>query len=104
MRILLVSDLHYSLPQFDWVVGAAPGFDLVVVAGDSLNIASPVPLDAQSVVVLRYLALLDDVTTVAVSSGNHDLTGPDTAGEQSALWLASARGGHRHRRGFPRGG
>ena len=91
MRILLVSDLHYSLPQLDWVVGAAPEFDLVVVAGDSLNIASAVPLDAQSVVVLRYLALLDDVTTVAVSSGNHDLTGPDAAGEQSALWLAGAR-------------
>ena len=31
MRILLVSDLHYSLPQFDWVVRAAPTFDLVVL-------------------------------------------------------------------------
>ena len=25
-----------------------------------------------------------------ISSGNHDLTGPDQAGEQSALWLAEA--------------
>ena len=58
MRVLLVSDLHYSLPQLDWVIDAASRFDLVVVAGDTLNIASPVPLDAQSVVVLRYLALL----------------------------------------------
>ena len=91
MRILLVSDLHYNLPQLDWVVGAGPDHDLVVVAGDSLNIASPVPLDAQSVVILEYLALLDGSTTVAVSSGNHDLTGPDAAGEQSALWLAEAR-------------
>lgn len=91
MRILLVSDLHYSLPQLDWVVGAAARFDLIVVAGDSLNIASPVPLDAQSVVVLRYLSLLDEATTVGVSSGNHDLTGPDADGEQSALWLAGAR-------------
>jgi predicted phosphodiesterase len=57
MRILLVSDLHYSLPQLDWVVSAAARFDLIVVAGDSLNIASPVPLDAQSVVILRYLSL-----------------------------------------------
>ena len=87
MRILLVSDLHYSLPQFDWVVDAASRFDLVVVAGDSLNIASAVPLDAQSVVVLRYLSLLDGATSLAVSSGNHDLTGPDGSGEQSALWL-----------------
>jgi len=91
VRILLVSDLHYALPQFDWVVEVAPSFDLVVIAGDSLNIASAVPLDAQSVVVLRYLALLDGVTTVAVSSGNHDLTGPDEVGEQAALWLDGAR-------------
>ena len=31
MRILLVSDLHYTLPQLDWVVRAAPSFDLVVM-------------------------------------------------------------------------
>jgi Icc-related predicted phosphoesterase len=87
MRILLVSDLHYSLPQLDWVVAASPSFDVVVLAGDSLNINSPVPLDAQSVVVLRYLELIASTTQLVVSSGNHDLTGPDAAGEQSALWL-----------------
>jgi predicted phosphodiesterase len=99
MRILLVSDLHYSLPQFDWLVAAAPRFDLVVVAGDCLNIASPVPLDAQSVVVLRYLMMLDEVTGLVVSSGNHDLTGPDDDGEQSALWLSAA-----HDAGIPTDG
>jgi predicted phosphodiesterase len=51
MRTLLVSDLHYSLPQLDWVVAASASFDVVALAGDSLNINSPVPLDAQSVVV-----------------------------------------------------
>jgi Icc-related predicted phosphoesterase len=91
VRILLVSDLHYSLPQFDWVVGAGDAFDLVVLAGDSLNIRSVVPLEAQSVVVLRYLSLLHAASRVAVSSGNHDLTGPDLGGEQSALWLHMAR-------------
>ena len=73
------------------MVGTASRFDLVVAAGDSLDIASAVPHDAQSEVVLRYLTLLDDVTRVVVSSGNHDLTGPDAAGEQSAQWLARAR-------------
>ncbi len=87
MRILLVSDLHYSLPQFDWVVAASPSFDVVAVAGDSLNINSAVPLSAQSVVVHRYLTLIADATQLVVSSGNHDLTGPDARGEQSALWL-----------------
>lgn len=91
MRILLVSDLHYSLPQLDWVVAASPSFDLVVLAGDSLNLSSPVPLDAQSVVVDRYLSLIAASTLLVVSSGNHDLTGPDAAGEQSALWLHERR-------------
>jgi len=91
MRILLVSDLHYTLPQLDWVVRAAPSYDLVVLAGDHLDISSPVALDAQSVVILRYLALLKAAGRVAVSSGNHDLTGPDAQGEQAALWLAEAR-------------
>ena len=91
MRVLLLSDLHYPLPQLDWVVRAAPSFDLVVLAGDHLDISSPVPLDAQSVVILRYLSLLQAAGRVAVSSGNHDLTGPDAHGEQTALWLADAR-------------
>lgn len=91
MRILLVSDLHYSLPQFDWLVRSAPLHDLVVLAGDQLDISSAVPLDTQSLVVLRYLQLLQGATRLAVVSGNHDLTGPDAQGEQSALWLAEAR-------------
>jgi Icc-related predicted phosphoesterase len=91
MRILLVSDLHYTLPQLDWIVRVAPSFGLVVLAGDSLDISSPVSLDAQSVVILRYLSLLQATGRVVVSSGNHDLTGPDIRGEQSALWLAEAR-------------
>ena len=91
MRILLVSDLHYALPQFDWVVQAGPEYDLVVVAGDSLSIRSAVPLEAQSVTVLQYFSLMHSVTRLAVSSGNHDLTGPDANGEQSALWLTEAR-------------
>jgi hypothetical protein len=91
VRLLLVSDLHYNLRQLDWVVRAAPAHDLVVLAGDSLDISSQVPLDVQSLVLLRYLALLRDAGRVAVCSGNHDLTGPDAHGEQSALWLAEAR-------------
>jgi Icc-related predicted phosphoesterase len=91
VRILLVSDLHYTLPQWDWVVRRASAFDLVVIAGDSLDIASAVPLEAQSLVILRYLSLLQGATRVAVTSGNHDLTGPDAQGEQAALWLEQAR-------------
>jgi len=72
-------------------VHAAPRFDLVVLAGDSLDISSAVPLDAQAVVILRYLSLLKAAAPVVIASGNHDLTGPDERGEQCALWLAAAR-------------
>ena len=56
MRLLLVADLHYSLPQFDWVLDMAPAFDVVVMAGDHLDIASIVDGRAQSVVVRKYFS------------------------------------------------
>ena len=51
MRCLLVSDLHYTLKQFDWLLSIAlPLFNAVVIAGDHLDISSTVALDAQVVV------------------------------------------------------
>jgi Icc-related predicted phosphoesterase len=91
LRILLVSDLHYTLPQLDWVVGVAGDFGLVVLAGDTLSIRSSVPLEAQPIVVLEYLSMISSDTQVVLGSGNHDLTGPDNQGEQSALWLKEVR-------------
>lgn len=91
MRILLASDLHYALPQFDVVVRIAGEFDLVVLAGDHLDIGSSVALDAQIVVVSRYFELLRDTTRLVVSSGNHDLTGDDANGERAAVWLDDVR-------------
>jgi Icc-related predicted phosphoesterase len=63
----------------------------VVLAGDHLDISSSVPLEAQALVVLRYVERLAEGTRLVISSGNHDLTGPDADGEQAALWLADAR-------------
>jgi Icc-related predicted phosphoesterase len=91
VRILLLSDLHYTLRQLDWAVRAAPSFDLVVLAGDHLDLSSPVSLDAQSIVMLRYLSLMQARVLVVAASGNHDLTGPDRHGEQAALWLPEGR-------------
>jgi Icc-related predicted phosphoesterase len=91
VRILLVSDLHYSLRQFDWVVESCADVELVVLAGDHLDISSMVPLDAQALVICEYVALLQAQTKVLMSSGNHDLTGPDEHGEQTALWLERVR-------------
>lgn len=91
MRGLLVSDLHYALKQFDWVHGVADRFDLVVVAGDSLDISSIVALGAQIVVVSKYLRRVAERTRIAASSGNHDLNARAEDGERVATWLASGR-------------
>jgi DNA repair exonuclease SbcCD nuclease subunit len=47
--------------------------DVVVVAGDLLDIGSTVPLDTQIIVVLSYLQKLADRKPTLVCSGNHDL-------------------------------
>ncbi len=91
MKILLVSDLHYSLRQLDWVVGAASDYDLVVIAGDLLAINSAVEPDAQIAVMLEYLARVAAQTQLAVCSGNHDLNAENEFGERAALWLDAAR-------------
>lgn len=90
MRILVVSDLHYRLKQLDWVVAVAADYDLVVVAGDLLDIASIVEPDAQIAVVLEYLARIAAKTAVVASSGNHDLNARNEHDERSARWLERA--------------
>src|SRR5258708_12838944 len=90
MQILLVSDLHYTLKQLDWVSAVAGEFDLVVLAGDHLDIASIVEPDAQIAVVLEYMARMAAKTAVAACSGNHDLNGRNEHGELSARWLEAA--------------
>jgi Icc-related predicted phosphoesterase len=87
MRCLVVADLHYSLPQFDWVLGAAPHFDVVIIAGDALDIGSFVDFRAQIVVVRKYLARLSELTRVILCSGNHDLDERDEAGEKISRWV-----------------
>jgi Icc-related predicted phosphoesterase len=91
MRLLLVSDLHYALKQLDWVVANAGDYDLVVVAGDTLDIRSYVEPDAQIAVVLEYLARMAAKTTVIACSGNHDLNTRNALGERAAVWLADAQ-------------
>src|SRR6201996_6522381 len=91
MRCLVVADLHYSLPQFDWLLSAAPQFDLVIFAGDALNIGSSVDFRAQIVVVKKYLALLSGLTRVILCSGNHDLDERNGEGEKISKWVHEVR-------------
>ncbi|MDQ1697698.1 MAG: hypothetical protein QOJ03_3051 [Frankiaceae bacterium] len=100
MRLLLVSDLHYRLRQFDWLMAAARnaelGVDVVVIAGDLLDIRSAVPVDTQAVAVSEQLRSLGARITVLAASGNHDLDARDAEGEKTAHWLGrvGAQGVH----------
>lgn len=91
MRILVASDLHYRLPQYDWLVAHAAGVDVVALPGDHLSIAGAVPLEAQIVVITRYLERLAGHAVVVTTSGNHDLDGPGEHDEQVAGWLRALR-------------
>jgi Icc-related predicted phosphoesterase len=91
MRCLVVADLHYSLPQFDWLLAAAPEFDVVIFAGDALDIGSFVDFRAQILVVKKYLSLLSGMTRVILCSGNHDLDERSAEGEKIARWVSDIR-------------
>jgi Icc-related predicted phosphoesterase len=91
MRCLFIADLHYALPQFDWLLQAAPRYDLVVFAGDALDIGSIVDYRAQTLVVRKYLQRIAGLTRLVVCSGNHDLDSRGDAGEKVARWVADIR-------------
>lgn len=55
MKCLLVSDLHYALKQFDWTSEHAPHFDVVILAGDHVDISGHVDGRTQITVILKYL-------------------------------------------------
>ncbi len=90
MRCLLVSDLHYSLKQFDWVIDAASNFDVVVIAGDHIDISGSVDGSVQTAVVLKYFRRIRSQAELIVCSGNHDLDSHNAAGEKFASWIMKA--------------
>ena len=93
MRYLVASDLHYALRQLDWIAEQAPEFDAVVLAGDLLDAAGGVDLNAQIALYIAYLRGVGTSTIVVANSGNHDLTGRRADGEKAALWMHEIGGG-----------
>lgn len=92
MRLLLVSDLHYKLRQYDWLLGAAPRFDAVAIAGDHVDAFAAVPSEVQIAALSASLAAVARQTPLLACSGNHDLDARNEAGEKTAAWLAGVRG------------
>src|SRR5262245_49531404 len=91
MQCLLVADLHYSLPQFDWLLQSASRYDVVVLAGDALDVGSGVDYRAQTTVVRKYLQRVAATTRLIVCSGNHDLDSRSEAGAKIARWINDIR-------------
>ena len=91
MKILAVSDLHFGLSQFDWVVAQAELYDLVIIAGDLLDIGGHLDLDSQITVVVKYLRIISGKTRLVVCSGNHDGDEPNERQEYIARWLQRVR-------------
>ncbi|MDF2376530.1 MAG: metallophosphoesterase [Verrucomicrobiales bacterium] len=86
MKILVVSDIHYSLPQYDWLTRESTAHDLVIIAGDLMEMGSDVDLDTQASVVSQYFRRISAAVPLVVCSGNHDLV-EDYEGVRSAEWL-----------------
>jgi Icc-related predicted phosphoesterase len=91
MRCLLVSDLHYALKQYDWVNEVADRYDVVVIAGDHLDLSGHVDAQVQMTVMLKYFRDIGARTKLLVCSGNHDLDARNAAGEKTSRWIMKAR-------------
>jgi len=87
MRILITSDLHFNRQQLAGLARLAAGFDLVVIAGDLLDLAGHRPIPEQIAEVQAGLATLRAVGPVVVGSGNHDADGQLPDGESYAVWV-----------------
>ncbi|MEM9016446.1 MAG: metallophosphoesterase [Verrucomicrobiota bacterium] len=86
MKLLIVSDLHYSLRQYDWLARVAGNYDLVIIAGDLMELSSSVDSDTQAEVVAQYFGRIASSAPLVVCSGNHDLV-EDYTGHRSVEWL-----------------
>lgn len=91
MRILALADLHYALRQFDWVEEHLEHYDLLVLAGDLLDLGAAVDLDVQELVVEKYLRKFASRRMLLTASGNHDIEGVFGEGERAARWMESLK-------------
>ena len=91
MRILFVADLHYALKQFDWLAANSANYDTIIIAGDLLDLSSPLDFEVQIVVVEKYLNRIRQRTDLLVSSGNHDGDSRNEGDESVAQWIRDAK-------------
>lgn len=89
--MLLTSDLHYRLPQYDWVLRAAERFDAVAIAGDHVDAFAVVPAHVQIAALRASLTAIAERSHLLICSGNHDLNGRSEGGEKFSAWVPECR-------------
>ena len=91
MTILHVTDLHFHQPWYTWLATAAPPHDLLVIAGDLLDLNHPASHQRQTDWVAEWVRAYD--RPLSLCSGNHDLVW-DSAHNVwwPARWLQSLAG------------
>ena len=72
MKILHVADLHGHLPWYDWLAREARRFDLVVVAGDLIDLGVHAKLHPREQAQAISTVLRGFPVPLALCSGNHD--------------------------------
>lgn len=100
MTILHVADFHFNKAWFHWLLHHAPPHDLLVLAGDLLDLSSPTPHRQQIAWVSDWIN--DYAGAICLCSGNHDLEWDAEAERWNpAYWLRDLvnprawRDGHR---------
>jgi predicted phosphodiesterase len=73
--VLVTADLHFQKPWFEWIIQEAPRFEVILIAGDFLDMFKAEPRTTQACEVQSWLGRLAEVTNVAICSGNHDNAG-----------------------------
>jgi Icc-related predicted phosphoesterase len=89
--MLFVADLHYALKQFDWLAANSANYDTTIIAGDLLDLGSPLDFEVQIVVVEKYLKRIRQRTDLVVSSGNHDGDNRNVGNESFSQWIRDAK-------------
>lgn len=86
MKILVVSDIHYNLQQFDWLASNASRYRLIIIAGDMMELSSAVDPETQAAVLEQYFRRISSICPLVVCSGNHDLI-EEFDGDKTPEWL-----------------
>jgi hypothetical protein len=91
MRLLLTAELGLNPRWFKWLDEEGKNYDMVVVAGDFINVFHSETLNTQILKAKAFLRSLARKTRVAISSGNHDTVDEIVAPPRGPVpsWIAA---------------